>query len=107
MSRQALHEIIGKAVADYGFRLAVMWGEDDVIAGSDLTENEVEALRNVVVPDLKRLSDPVDPDDHPSVQARIEDLPSEVESAGFGNIGSLLPIRVITELLLRFRGGPG
>ena len=74
MSRQELHEIIGKAVADYGFRLAVMWGVDDVIAGSDLTKKEGETLRNVVVPELKKLPDPVEPDDRPSVQARLEDL---------------------------------
>ncbi len=74
MSRKALREIIQKAVADYGFRLAVMWGTDDVVAGSDLTAKEADALRKVVVPELKRLPDPVEPADRPSVQARIEDL---------------------------------
>ena len=34
---ETLRELIEMAVADYGFRLAVMWGPDDVIAMSSLT----------------------------------------------------------------------
>ena len=74
MSHQALQEIIGKAVADYGFRLAVMWGVDDVIAMSDLTETESEALRSQMVPALKDLPDPVEPSDRDEVRARIMQL---------------------------------
>ena len=51
-----------------------MWGTDDVIARSDLSEGEAERLTNVVVPELKQLPDPVEPDDRPSVQARLADL---------------------------------
>ena len=74
MSQQALRSIIDKSVADYGFRLAVMWGTDDVVAGSDLTAEEAQALREVVVPELKLLPDPVEPADHATVQERIAGL---------------------------------
>ncbi|MDE0233297.1 MAG: hypothetical protein OXI56_05040 [bacterium] len=76
MSDQALREIIDRAVADYGFRLAVMWGTDDVIAGSDLTTGEAEFLRDLVVPELKKLPNPVEPVDHAAVQERLANLAS-------------------------------
>ena len=76
MSQQALRAIIDQSVADYGFRLAVMWGTDDVIAGSDLTDDEARALREVVVPELKLLPDPVEPADHAAVQQRLASLAS-------------------------------
>ena len=74
MSQQALRAIIDKSVEDYGFRLAVMWGTDDVVAGSDLTAEEAQSLREVVVPELKLLPDPVEPADHAAVQQRIAGL---------------------------------
>ncbi len=74
MSQQTLREIIDKAVADYGFRLAVMWGTDDVIALSDLTEQEGDSLRSVVVPELKKLPDPVEPADQPAEQKRLAEI---------------------------------
>ena len=74
MSQQALREIISKAVADYGFRLAVTWGTDDVVAGSDLTKQEAELLKSIVVPELKKLPSPVEPADQPSVEARLADM---------------------------------
>ena len=76
MSQQALRAIIDQAVADYGFRLAVMWGTDDVVAGSELTAEEAQALREVVAPELKLLPDPVEPADHASVQERLANLVS-------------------------------
>ncbi len=76
MSQQALRQIIDRAVADYGFRLAVMWGTDDVIAGSDLTSGEGEFLRDLVVPELKKLPNPVEPADHAVVQERLANLAS-------------------------------
>ena len=74
MSRKALREIIDQAVADYGFRLAVMWGTEDVIAGSDLTSEEAETLRDLVVPELRKLPNPVEPADHGEVQERLANL---------------------------------
>lgn len=76
MSQQALREIINQAVFDYGFRLAVMWGTDDVVAGSDLTPREIQALCEMVVPELKYLPNPVEPDDHAAVQERLAKLVS-------------------------------
>lgn len=76
MSQQVLREIIDRAVADYGFRLAVMWGTDDVIAGSDLTSGEGDFLRDLVVPELKKLPNPVEPSDHAAVQERLANLAS-------------------------------
>ncbi|PZC48519.1 MAG: hypothetical protein DK304_001389 [Chloroflexi bacterium] len=77
MSQEVLRDIIDKAVADYGFRLAVMHGVDDVIAASDLSDAEATALRGKIVPELKTLPDPVEPADRPSVQSKLADLSSE------------------------------
>ena len=74
MAKRVLREIVEKAVADYGFRLAVMWGVDDVVAASDLTADEAQALRDVVAPELRLLADPVEPGDRPRIQKRIADL---------------------------------
>ena len=76
MSREALREIIDKAVADYGYRLAVMWGPEDVIAMSDLSHEEGEVLISVIVPELKGLPDPVEPTDRPTVQRRLTEMAS-------------------------------
>lgn len=76
MSQQVLREIIDRAVADYGFRLAVMWGTEDVIAGSDLSSGEAAVLRDLVVPELKKLPNPVEPADHAAVQERLANLAS-------------------------------
>ena len=74
MSQQALREIIDQAVVDYGFRLAVMWGTADVVAGSDLTPDEARILGEVVVPQLKQLPNPVEPAEHAGEQERIARL---------------------------------
>ena len=76
MSSQALREIIDKAVADYGFRLAVMWGPEDVITMSDLSPEEGEVLLSAIVPELKVLPDPVEPSDRSSVQRRLAEMAS-------------------------------
>ncbi len=74
MPSETLRNLIDRAVEDYGFRLALMWGADDVIAASGLTVAEAEALRLRVVPELKQLPDPVEPADQPTVQARLLEL---------------------------------
>ena len=76
MSFEVLGNIIDKSVVDYGFRLAVMWGTDDVIAVSDLTDEEAVLLHDKLVPELKTLPDPVEPDDHAAVQDRLRKLAS-------------------------------
>lgn len=76
MPRRTLREIIDQAVADYGFRLAVMWGADDVVAGSDLTPREARILRRLIVPELKKLPNPVEPRDQAAVRERLAELAS-------------------------------
>ena len=71
---ETLRELIEMAVADYGFRLAVMWGPDDVIAMSSLTDEEASVLKHDVVPELKTLLDPVEPVNRPSVNKRLVEL---------------------------------
>ena len=71
---ETLRELIEMAVADYGFRLAVMWGPDDVIAMSSLTDEEGSVLKDDLLPELKALPDPVEPDDRPSVNKRLVEL---------------------------------
>lgn len=74
MSVETLGDLIEDAVADYGFRLAVMWGTEDVITMSSLSQAEACVLRSIVVPELKRLPDPVEPGDRPSVCRRLSEL---------------------------------
>ncbi len=76
MSSEALGEIIDKSIADYGFRLAVMWGTDDVVTVSDLTPEEAALLHEKIVPELKTLPDPVEPENHATVQERLRKLVS-------------------------------
>ena len=71
---ETLRELIEMAVADYGFRLAVMWGPDDVIAMSSLTDEEASVLKRDLLPELKALPDPVEPADRPSVNKRLVEL---------------------------------
>ena len=71
---ETLRELIETAVADYGFRLAVMWGPDDVIAMSSLTDEEASVLKHDLLPEFKALPDPVEPVDRPSVNRRLVEL---------------------------------
>ena len=71
---ETLRELIEMAVADYGFRLAVMWGPDDVIAMSSLTDEEASVLKRDLLPELKALPDPVEPADRPAVNERLMEL---------------------------------
>ena len=69
-----LRELIEMAVADYGFRLSVMWGPDDVIAMSSLIDEEASVLKCDLLPEFKALPDPVEPVDRPSVNRRLVEL---------------------------------
>ena len=71
---ETLRELIETAVADYGFRLAVMWGPDEVIAMSSLTDEEASVLKRDLLPELKALPDPVEPSDRPGVNERLMEL---------------------------------
>ncbi len=80
MAEQTLRQIINDAVADYGFRMAVMYGPDDVIARTGLSSDEARVLKSVVVPELKKLPDPVEPADRPAVQSRLASLALKTDS---------------------------
>ena len=71
MSQETLQSIIEKSIADYGFRLAVMWGTDDVIVQAGLNERDAQTLRTVIVPELKQLPDPVEPNDRSTQNERL------------------------------------
>ena len=51
-----------------------MWGTGDVAAGSDLTPQQAQTLHELVVPELKKLPNPVEPTDHATVQERLAEL---------------------------------
>ncbi len=74
MSQEALLNLTNQAVADYGFRLALMWGTNDVVARTGLTKQEADILRSKIIPELKQLPNPVEPGDLPTVQARLAGL---------------------------------
>lgn len=65
-------EITNRAVADYGFRQAVLYGAADVGRRWGLTEPEQGMLVGVALPLLAGLPIPVPPEDIPSEQARLE-----------------------------------
>ncbi|MBI4233188.1 MAG: hypothetical protein HY686_01965 [Chloroflexi bacterium] len=74
MSREALKEVIAKAVADYGFRQVVVWSPEDVVAAWALTPTEGELLRTRIIPEMKRLPVPVEPADRERAERRLEAL---------------------------------
>jgi hypothetical protein len=47
MSKQAVQEVIGKAVTDSEFRKALFADPDEALAGYELTEDEIAALKSV------------------------------------------------------------
>ncbi|PKB63607.1 MAG: hypothetical protein BZY80_06280 [SAR202 cluster bacterium Io17-Chloro-G2] len=67
-------EITNRAVADYGFRQAVMYGAQDIGRRWGLTEAEQDALEGTALDLLMALPVPVPPADIPPEQARLEAL---------------------------------
>jgi len=65
-------EITNRAVADYGFRQAVMYGAQDIGRRWSLTQTEQEVLEGTVLPLLEALPVPVPPADISAEQARLE-----------------------------------
>lgn len=66
-----LIELANRAVADYGFRQAVLYGSEDVSRRWELSEQEQAILGWRVLELLAILPVPVEPDDIPGEQARI------------------------------------
>jgi hypothetical protein len=67
-------EISDRAVADYGFRQAVLYGADDVGQRWGLSDQERSVLEGIVVEALSALPIPVQPAEIPGEQARLAGL---------------------------------
>ena len=67
-------EITNRAVADYGFRQAVIYGSADIALRWGLTAPEQEALEGMAVELLSALPIPVPPEDIAVEQSRLEAL---------------------------------
>ena len=67
-------DIANRAIADYGFRQAVIYGVADISAKWSLTDAAAALLSGPGVLALSALPIPVQPSDIPSEQARIEEI---------------------------------
>ena len=72
-------EIADRAVADYGFRQAVLYGADDVARRWELSDQETSVLETTVVQRLSALPIPVQPEDVPGEQARLAEMILEAD----------------------------
>ncbi len=66
-----LIDIANRAIADYGFRQAVLYGAADIARKWELTEEEAALLSGAVLSELNALPIPVQPADIPAEQARV------------------------------------
>jgi len=66
-----LIDIANRAIADYGFRQAVLYGAADIARKWELTEEETAWLSGAVLSELTALPIPVQPADIPAEQARV------------------------------------
>ena len=69
-----LIDIANRAVADYGFRQAVLYGAADIASKWALSEEESVLLTGQVLAELKALPIPVQPDDIPAQQVRVAEV---------------------------------
>jgi hypothetical protein len=69
-----LIEVANQAVADYGFRQAVMYGADHIGRQAGLSENEQKILEGPVLEFLATLPIPVQPADIPGEQAKMTEV---------------------------------
>ncbi len=67
-------EITNRAVADYGFRLAVLYGSEDISRRWGLSEEERRVLEGAALELLSALPNPVEPEDIAGEQARVANL---------------------------------
>ncbi len=66
-----LIEVANRAVADYGFRQAVMYGAEDLGRRAGFTQQEQAILKGAVLDFLAALPIPVQPTDIPGEQAKL------------------------------------
>lgn len=69
-----LVDIANRAVTDYGFRQAVLYGSADIARRWSLTEEEAALMAGPVVAELRALPIPVQPADIPGEKARLSEL---------------------------------
>jgi len=69
-----LIDIASRAVADYGFRQAVLYGAADIARKWELSEVESALLAGPVLAELSALPIPVQPADVPAEQARVSEV---------------------------------
>ena len=69
-----LIDIANRAVADYGFRQAVLYGVADIARRWSLDEEEAALLSGPVLAELSALPIPVQPSDIPAEQARVAEV---------------------------------
>ena len=66
-----LIEVVNRAVADYGFRQAVLYGVEDIGRRAGFTQKEQAILEGTVLDLLAALPIPVQPADIPGEQAKL------------------------------------
>ena len=71
---EKLIDITNRAVADYGFRQAVLYGSADIARRWGLTEEEAALLSGPVLAELSALPIPVQPADILAEQARVSEM---------------------------------
>ena len=64
-------DIANRAIADYGFRQAVLYGAADIARKWELTEEETALLSGAVLSELTALPIPGQPADIPAEQVRV------------------------------------
>ena len=69
-----LIDIANRAVADYGFRQAVLYGSADIAVKWSLTDEETAHLSGPVLAELAALPIPVQPQDIPAEQSRVAEI---------------------------------
>ena len=70
---EKLIDIAKRAVADYGFRQSVMYGAEDIAQRAGFSQQEQDVLTGTVLEFLGALPIPVQPEDIPGEQQRLED----------------------------------
>jgi hypothetical protein len=81
MSKEAVQAIIGRAVVDYQFRESLFTDPDQVLAGFELTEEEVAALRALDVEAIASFAGALD--------ERISKAVAPFSEAGGGGSGRI------------------
>ena len=69
-----LIDISNRAVADYGFRQAVLYGATDIANKWSLSKDEAALLSGTVLTELRALPVPVQPADVSTEQARLAEI---------------------------------